>query len=142
MWSTILVSLFLLLCAGGLMAAHHRTWLRAQQLQLEPREFDHYRRQYRRRMQTSAMLGLLAAAIFAGKWMTRPTTWTFAYWGCVLLVVGWVGLLAMADMVSTRHHFSRLRRQHLMEQAKLHAEIRRLQPPGGSDESPSQPEEC
>ncbi len=127
MWSSTLVSSFLLLCAVGLMVVHRRTWHGAQQRALEPREFDYYRRQYRRRMQTSAMLGLLAAAIFVGQWITRPATLAFAYWGGVLLVLGWVGLLALADMLATKQHFARLRREHFVEQAKLHAELRRIQ---------------
>ena len=122
------------------MAAHCRTWRRAQRRELEGREFDYYRRQFRRRMQTSAMLGLLALAIFVGRWMTRPATSTVIYWGGVLLVLGWVALLAMADMLATKHHISRLRRDHLIERAKLHAELRRIQAAQGEQQQP-QPDE-
>ena len=114
-WSVFFFSLFLLICAAGLMASHVRTWRRFQQRreQLNPREFDYRRRQFRRRMQSTAMLAILAVALLAGHWITadrvRPLVFS-VYWGSVLLVVLWVGLLAVValgsavlDVLAVRH---------------------------------------
>ena len=128
--SAIFVSALLLLAAGGLMVSHVRTWRAFQREPLDPREFDYRRRQFRRRMQTSAMLAVVAAAVFIGHLLTLwLESWMFAvvFWGAVMLVLCWVGLLAAADVWATKHHFGRLRDECLVEQAKLQAELRRLQ---------------
>ena len=81
-------------------------------------------------MQTSAMLGLLAVALFGGKLLTEwmgSRLFFAVYWFGVILVVLWVALLAIVDMWATKHHFGRLRHHCLVEQAKLEAEVRRIQ---------------
>ena len=120
------VSLLLLLCAAGLMLLHVRSWRRAQEREMDAEETDYRRRQYFRRMQTSTMLGTLAVAVFVGQWLTRPPWLGLIYWGGVLLLLAWVGLLAVADMLATKHYFGRLRDDHLVERAKLQAELRRI----------------
>lgn len=139
MWSQVLMPLLLLLCAVGLMISHVRTWRRARRQELQPDELDYRRRQYRRRMQTSAMLGLLAVAIFVGQLITgriESKAFLLCYWGLVLLVLGWVGLLAVADILATKHHFGRLRQAYRLEQVKLQAELRRIQAARGNGEAP------
>ena len=140
-WTSALISSFLLLCAAGLMVSHGFAWRRAQREQLEGEELDYRRRQHRRRMQTSAMLGLLAVALFVGQLATeRIESGLFAivYWVGVLLMVGWVGLLALVDIVATRHHFSRLRQTYIVEQAKLQGELRRIQATRGNGKARAQ----
>jgi hypothetical protein len=127
--------LFLLLCAAGLMTLHVRTWRRARRQELQSDDLDYGRRQYRRRMQTSAMLGLLAVAIFVGQLVTariESKLFVFGYWGGVLLLVVWVALLAVVDLLATKHHFSRMRHTYLVEHAKLQAELRRFQTSRGN----------
>lgn len=117
------------------MTSHVRTWRRLRQQELGPDDYDYRRRQYRRRMQTSAMLGLLAVAILVGQLIAlriESRVLLLSYWGGVLLVVGWVGLLAVVDMLATKHHFSRLRQGYLVEQAKLQAELRRIRAARGN----------
>ena len=117
------------------MFSHVRTWRRFRELELEPEEFDYRRRQFRRRMQTSAMLGLLAIAIFVGELLIA---WIDSVWFgmsfCVgmLIVVIWVGLLAAVDIFATKHHYDRLRQSYVIEQAKLQAELRRIQAKRGN----------
>jgi Na+/H+ antiporter NhaD/arsenite permease-like protein len=125
-WFSALVSLFLLLAAAGLMALHVRTWRRAQRQKPAARELDYRRRQFRRRMQSSALLGVLAAAIFLGPLLTEPPLAVLVFWGAALLLVCWVLLLAAADVAATKLHFGRLRADYLAQQAKLQAEIRRI----------------
>lgn len=92
-------------------------------------ELDFYRRQFRRRIQTSAMLGILGVGLFAGellKWWISSELFFIIYYAAALLLVIWVALLAGADIWATQYHFGQLRQKCLIEQAKLHAEIRRV----------------
>ena len=88
----------LVLCAssGGLIVWHVRAWKRLQAAEIEPRERDFRRRQYRRRMQTSAMLGVLGVAILVGQllmlWVVSQL-FLAIYWGGVLLLLLWDGAL-------------------------------------------------
>ena len=130
LWHSILVSAFLLVCAVGLMVSHRRSWQRFRRQGAEQDEFDYRRRQFRRRMQTSAMLGVLALALPVADWLTSRSDSPLlhlACWGVVLLLLGWLGLLALVDLLSTRFHFSRLRQSYLVEEAKLKAELRQIQ---------------
>lgn len=120
----------LLLASAGLIWSHVRTWRRFREQPLDSREHDFRRRQFRRRMQSSAMLGLLAVAIFVGHWITSPpvpTWWFLAFWGGTVLLVAWLGLLALVDAISSRHYYARLRDGYLVEQIRLQAELKRLQ---------------
>jgi UDP-N-acetylmuramyl pentapeptide phosphotransferase/UDP-N-acetylglucosamine-1-phosphate transferase len=128
--SVIFVTVLLLLAAAGLMVSHVRTWRVFRQTEIDPEEFDYRRRQFRRRMQTSAMLGVLGVAMLAGYILTlwlRSPAFTLVFWIAILLVLVWTCLLALVDIWATKHHFGRLRDHCLVEQAKLRAEIRRIQ---------------
>ena len=135
LWFTIAVGLVLSATAAGLMVSHVRTWRRFEESgdAADPRERGYRRRQFRRRVQTSALLGLLAVALVAGHWVTSPPwrPWAFAvYWGMVLTVVAWVALLALADLVSTRLYFGRVRDRYRLEEMRLKAELERLRRTG------------
>jgi hypothetical protein len=144
LWSSFLISVFLLLSALGLMYWHVRSWRSAQSAELAPGELDFYRRQFRRRIQTSAMLGILAIGLFAGEllnlWISSQVFFAI-YWGGALLLVLWVALLAAADIWATKYHFGQLRQKCLIEQAKLQAEIRRVQSVRGNGKPASKNEE-
>jgi len=124
-WSSLAVSLFLLFCALGMMVMHVRGWRSVQAQGPEEDELGFRRRQFRRRMQSSAMLGLLAVAIFAGQLIKSPAL-AIAFWGATLLLLVWVGLLAVGDILATKYHFGRVRRNYRIEQAKLEAELHRI----------------
>lgn len=126
-WLSVAVSLFLLFCAAAWIVWHVRAWRRVQRQQPEGDELDYRRRQFRRRMQTSVMMALLAAAILAGQFLTRPAWLVLLFWVGVLLVVAWVVLLALVDVWATKHYFGRLRQKYFIEEAKLQAELRRIQ---------------
>lgn len=125
-WHAGLIALLLLLAAGVMMFIHVRTWHTVRQQDSSSNEVNYYRRQFRRRMQSSAMLGLLGVALFIGQLITRPIL-EIAFWGVTLILVVWLGLLAGVDIIATRYHFGRLRRNYLIEQVKLQAELRRIQ---------------
>jgi hypothetical protein len=125
----LVVSLGLLAASIGMMVWHVRAWRTIQQQQLAADEFTYRRRQFRRRIQISAMLGLLAIALSAGHFLVfwMHSNWfELAYWTVTLLVACWLGLLALADMSATRQHFARQEDRNLLEQVKLDAEARRL----------------
>jgi hypothetical protein len=137
LWFTIAVGLALSATAASLMVSHVRTWRRftASGDVADPVERSYRRRQLRRRVQTSALLGLLALAIVAGHWASSPPwrPWAFAfYWGMVLTVVAWVALLALADLVSTRLYFGRVRHRYRLEEMRLKAELERLRRAGNN----------
>lgn len=131
-WSSVLIGLLLLAAAGWWTSSHLRTWRTVQRHrdQVEPKEFDYRRRQFRRRMQTTAMLGLLGLGILAAQLVSVlpvPPQVIVISWGVVMLLAVWLGLLAVADLVSTRYYFGRLKHDNFLEQVRLQAELRRLQ---------------
>ena len=134
----------LLLAAVVLMVSHMRAWRAARQKELDAEEFDYRRRQFRRRMQTSAMLGVLAVAMLVGYVLTLwlgSRVFALAFWSAIILVVVWTCLLALVDMWATKHYFSRVRNESLVEQAKLRAEIRRIQAFRGNGKQTHKPGE-
>ncbi len=136
--TVIIVSLLLLVAAGVMMLSHVRAWRAFRQQMLDAEDFDYRRRQFRRRMQTSAMLGLLAVALPVGIVLTnwlRSGWFVLFYCLAMIVVVFWVILLALVDAWATKHHFGRLRHQCMVEKLKLEAEIRRIQAVRGNGET-------
>ncbi len=137
LWSVALAAL-LVFAAAGMMLWHVRTWRALLDRTPTPEEHDYRRRQFRRRMQTSAMLGAISASLPIGVLVMQawPKVGAF-FWGAVLLAVGWVGLLALADVLATRLYYGRLRRDYTIEEAKLQAELSRLQSVRGNGKDPA-----
>ncbi len=143
--TTLLVSLLLLLAAVVMLFAHRRAWKSVRDDGLDAEELDFHRRRCRRRMQTSAMLGVLAVALAVGDaattWWTRSGWFAAAFWLTAMLLACWIALLALADIWATRHHYARLRNRCLVERAKLQAELRRIQSVRGNGEKEKQKDE-
>ena len=137
-WTHAAFSSFVLLAAAGLIVWHVRTWREARSLELPPKARDYHRRQFRRRIQCSAMLAVLAVMLFVGQWVKLPLLpplLVVCYWGIALLLVVWLALLAVADIIATKYYFGRLRSDVIVEQAKLEAEARRLRSLHGNGQS-------
>ena len=120
----------LLIASGWMINQHVRTWRTAQAEDArEPYELNFRRRQFRRRMQTSGLLGLLGIAILVGHFIKPPLALVVVgvYWGSVLLTVAWVLVLACFDAISTQMHFNRMQRRNESEQALLEARLRRAE---------------
>ena len=126
-WFFVLISGLLLSAAAALMCWHVRAWRATRSRKLEPTEEDYHRRQYRRRMQTSAMLGVLAVALLTGQLLDPPPHIAIWYLGGMLFLVVWLVLLALLDITATKYHFGRLRHDYLIKQAQLRAELNRIQ---------------
>lgn len=124
-WSDWLFPLFVLASAAGLMVWHVWTWRWSQRQDLGPKERKFRWRQFRRRIQTSAMLAVLAAVLFVESWVASPV-FKLAMGIGMLVLVCWLAALAVTDFVATRHHLSRMRDGYLVEQVKLEVEARRL----------------
>jgi amino acid permease len=142
--AVIAISTVFLLVSVGLLVSHVRSWRQYQQQELSPDERNYRWRQFRRRMQTSAMLGLMAVALAVGYVLTLwlKSGWFAAiYWSAVLFMVLWIALLAMADIWATKFHFGRQRQNFMVEQAKLQAELRRLQSIRGNGKPKTSPGE-
>jgi hypothetical protein len=125
---SVLVGLVLCASSGGLIASHIRTWKRLKDEDLDELESEFHRRQYRRRMQTSGMLGVLGMAILVGQllilWVTS-SLFILLYWGAVVVLVIWMALLALADMTATGVFYSREKSNSIVEHARLQSELRR-----------------
>ncbi|OHB66258.1 MAG: hypothetical protein A2V70_04900 [Planctomycetes bacterium RBG_13_63_9] len=126
-WPPLLFSVCLLLAAAGLMLLHRRAWRVAREQDLDADGLRYRRQQFRRRMQTSGLLGLLAVAVFVGRLITKPPLLVLVFWGCVLLILGWVFLLAVLDIWATKYYFGRLRQTYRIEESRLRAELRRIE---------------
>ena len=138
--SSVVTALLLVLVAAWLMNSHARTWQRVwrRRKELEPNELDYRRRQFRRRVQTSAIVGLIGIGILAAQLISLlPVSRVLVVivWGVVMLLAIWLGLLAVADMIATRHYFRRLKQSYLVQEACLQAELRRLQRTRGNGQA-------
>ncbi|MCE5303159.1 MAG: hypothetical protein LLF97_08635 [Planctomycetaceae bacterium] len=130
----ILISSLLLLVAAVLIVSHVRAWRAFQREPSEAEERDYRWRQFRRRMQTSAMVALLAVAVLVG-YGIPPGLVALAFWLGVMLLVCWLALLAAVDIWATKHYFGRLTHETLVHKLRLEAELRRLQATEGNGKS-------
>jgi hypothetical protein len=116
---------FLLLVLSAILVWHHKhVWDQARVSSPSARDKDFARRQYRRRTQTSAMIGFVGAAISIQPWISNAVVATYYVTGLILAVL-WILLLGIADMVSSFAHFQRARRRQLAEQAATQALLQR-----------------
>jgi uncharacterized membrane protein (DUF4010 family) len=123
-----LFPILLALLAIGWIVRHVRAWRVVRAEERDPVERDFEWRRFRRRMQASAILVLVAAAMFVGlliSYREHPSQFVYVWCGVVALVA-WLVILALADAVSSRLHVSRLHRDHRIERARLEAEVARL----------------
>lgn len=135
-WMSLAICVALVALALWLVRVHWEHWQEVDaDSSLPPWERDHLRRRYRRRMQTSTMLGFVGVAVLAGRLFPpdEPSLVTILYWTGVILLVLWMGLLALADMIATRIHYGIQRRKTDSERDRIEAQLRRFR-----EEHPSQ----
>ncbi|MDA1055568.1 MAG: hypothetical protein O3C40_34670 [Planctomycetota bacterium] len=125
MWSHLVFAAFLLGASGLLLWIHWRAWRAAQAEGLDGSASDFRRRQFRRRMQASAMIGIVGVAVVVSLAITDPMM-TAILWLVVLSLVIWMLLLAFADMVSSYFYYSQVRAQHTAEHASLQAQLDKI----------------
>jgi hypothetical protein len=117
-----------------LIVRHVRVWNQLKKEELDERELNFRSRQYRRRMQTSAMIGVLGMAIVVGQLLldvVKSPKFPVYYWIGVLALLLWIVLLAVADMVATSTYYSRERSDLAVGHAKLQVELRKARERAG-----------
>jgi hypothetical protein len=124
MWLHVLVGSGMIVVSAALVLRHRAAWRRSIEQDASDDERRFARGQWRRRVQTSGMVGIVGVMIGAGPWVQGPWV-VVCYWIGAVLLVAWMLLLAIADVLATRMHFSRLSRDHVVEHLRLHAELRR-----------------
>lgn len=130
-WISTLVAVGILASAGALAWWHLRVRRTHRRTEMPTAQYEFYRRQFRRRIQVSTMLGLLAVLLAIETWVELPAV-QLAAGGSMLLILLWIMLLALVDALATRFHYDRLRNDYIVERAKLEAQARRLGAAGGN----------
>ncbi len=125
MWSFLGFAAFLVAASALLLWHHQRVWQAAQTDDLDERDFDFRRRQYRRRMQASAMIGIVGVAVAASLIITDDIL-AGILWIAVLALVAWMLLLALADLVCSVYHYRQLRAEYTQEQVELKAKLKQI----------------
>jgi hypothetical protein len=137
--ASLTMGIALILLGASLIRWHRAVWghHRSQQETLAretggDRELRHYRLQFRRRIQVSALLILLGVMIPIGDWLMvqRQNAMVITiFWLVVLTLALWIMLLAAIDWLSTRMYV-RATRATLAglarKQRELEAEAERL----------------
>lgn len=127
MLANLIFGLFLIALAAAMFFFHRRTQLAAEQETLTQHELRFARLQYRRRVRVCVLLAVVGAAIIAGVYMTHPVL-AACYWMCVVLLVFWIGWLALADLLGSHAHLRELHDDQLAQHAALRAELARHLP--------------
>ena len=126
MISVYATSLVLIGLSGYLLDAHRRAWRAAQQdVSLSDRDRRFAQSQYRRRTQSSAIIGVLGAAI--GIYPLVPLRlWPMTiYMASLAGACGCIMVLAALDAWASRQNFVRLRNEQMADQVKLARELGR-----------------
>jgi small-conductance mechanosensitive channel len=120
--STLVFAISLLAVAAALIAWHLLAWRKADHGGLTDEDYRFYRSQFRRRMQTSALLGVMGLLALGDLWITG-TVARAALWSVMFLLLVWVLLLAAADWLASRLHFDKLLSASAVEHELLKREI-------------------
>jgi hypothetical protein len=128
MWSNILFSSFLVGLAALLLISHAAAWRNTRESEQDEKVLDFHRRQFRRRMQASAMLGIVGLGVAGGMWIDAQddTILSVAYWIAILLIVAWIAALAAADWVASRFYYDLIHTDQQTEHAAIQAELERI----------------
>jgi hypothetical protein len=106
LWMVLAVAVCLLGASIWLMRSHIVAW---RAFQSHPGEIDFRRRQFHRRMWTSALLGLLALSLGGGHilvFVVHSDWFELAYWAVNMLLAACLGILAMLDFMATKRHLA------------------------------------
>lgn len=134
MWPTLTISAALVLGSLVLLGWHVKSWREADHGGLAQRDYLFFRRQFRRRMQSSGMLGIIGLLIFGHLWVSDNTMLAL-YWTGVLGLLVWTVLLAASDLVASRLHYSSQVADHKTEHLLLKREIEKFRRESHSPET-------
>jgi hypothetical protein len=111
-----------------MLVAHGRSWRRARTQPLNDSDRSFREGQFRRRMQASSLLALVAPTMLLGLRISpeRSPKVFVALWLMVLVTTCWVAWLAILDAVASSLHFRRLSSERATTRARLKAELDRI----------------
>ncbi len=120
-----------LIALGGFLIRRHVLTWRSQKslLNMPLADRDYFRRQYRRRMQTSGLLTAIGAMMLAGGLLmnnAEKPLLLLAWLIGLLLLVLWVFLLALGDWLAIRAHTQAALTEVRTQQYVLEREANRL----------------
>ncbi len=123
---SLIVGISLVTIGGFMIRSHLRTWAARQaEGMTDPADLLHYHNQYRRRIQTSALMAVIGILIFVGDVIGAQIGPKFfgIYWVGVLSLVAYLIVLAILDGLASASHtkaaLARLRAQR--RQLERHA---------------------
>lgn len=134
MWPTLLVSAAVVFGSLVLLAWHVKAWREADHGGLSERDYEFFRRQYRRRMQSSGMLGIIGLLILGHLWV-RDNSMLALYWTGVLGLLVWTVLLAASDFAASRVHYASQVADQQTEHLLLKREIEKFRRESQSPET-------
>lgn len=105
---TIPLSLALLAISSILVISHLRAWRAADHGGLAEAEREFQERRFRRRLQTSAMVGVIGLLLLGELWLDKvfkDELPRLMYWSGVGLLLLWLLLLAASDWLASRQHY-------------------------------------
>jgi hypothetical protein len=98
----------LVVLGAWLIRWHFVAWrTQSREKTADDREIRHYRLQFRRRIQVSALVILVGVMLPLGDWLMvqrKNPGWIAVFWIAVLILALWMMLLAIFDWLSTRMH--------------------------------------
>ncbi|MDG2380508.1 MAG: hypothetical protein P8N76_02435 [Pirellulaceae bacterium] len=98
MYAGLIIALVLVSLSAFLIFTHSRKWGQVKSADLDPRRISFGRRQFRRRMFTSFLIGLAGICFLGSPWMLDPTRSSFWwYWLGMLSVVALLMVFALLD---------------------------------------------
>ena len=127
------VGLFVIAVCVGM--GQVRTFRRGLPAEADEADLRYYRSQFRRRIQITGILGLLALGMLAGQWIPErqyPSLFVIV-WSVMGLLACWIALLAVLDLVALRRHALRKFHGYLQEKTRLVGEVHRLRREAGRD---------
>jgi hypothetical protein len=127
--ATVVLSLTLLFISLALAAMHVRAWRTADHGGLAAAERDFQERRYRRRLQTSLMLGVIGVLVLGDLWLDQivKDAWgRLLYWSGVGLLLLWLLLLAASDWLASRRHYRGQLDRLLADRDVLRADLERI----------------
>jgi hypothetical protein len=126
--ATVLFPAGVLGLAVTMLVAHARSWQRARARRMNAADLVFRHGQFRRRMQASSLLALVAPTMLVGARVSpdRSPKLFVALWIVVMLATCWIAWLAVLDAVASSRHFHRLNRERTDDRARLKRELDRL----------------
>lgn len=111
MISAVAFAFVLVMLSAFLVFTHVSKWNDLRVADLKPERIEFGRRQFRRRLFGSLLIGLAGLACLASPWMIDPRQSEFWwYWSGLLVIVALLGALAIVDAWDTYRYFRSVQR--------------------------------